>query len=125
MDGRSQAFEVLSSYLSPVVHDTDDQGWEEVTDCSLTSMLRSALSKKEMTNNIVQLESVSVMPEDASRLQKVRQLSTIVSGASGRRTGDCFAATATLSLRQSTKSAGNVVTDLCCGRSCCVRSTLH
>ena len=68
----AQAFEVLSSYLSPVVHDTDDQGWEEVTDCSLTSMLRSALSKKDMTNNIVQLESVSEMPEDGSRLQKVR-----------------------------------------------------
>ena len=72
----AQAFEVLSSYLSPVVHDTDDQGWEEVTDCSLTSMLRSALSKKDMTNNIVQLESVSEMPEDASRLQKVRWLSS-------------------------------------------------
>ena len=62
---------MLSCYLSPVVHDTDTQGWEEVTDCSLTSMLRSALSKKDMTNNIVQLESVSEMPEDASRLQKV------------------------------------------------------
>lgn len=69
---RDQAFEVLSSYLSPVVHDTDEQGWEEVTDCSLTSMLRSALSKKDMANNIVQLEAVSEMPDDAQRLQKVR-----------------------------------------------------
>jgi hypothetical protein len=73
----AQALEVLSSYLSPVVHDTDNQGWEEVTDCSLTSMLRSALSKKDMANNIVQLESVSEIPEDGSRLQKVRQLSRI------------------------------------------------
>ena len=64
------AHDVLSAYLSPVVHDTDGQGWEEVTDCSLTSMLRSALSKKDMANNIVQLESVSEIPQDASRLQK-------------------------------------------------------
>ena len=108
-----------------MVHDTDDQGWEEVTDCSLTSMLRSALSKKEMTSNVVQLESVSVMPEDASRLQKVSQLSTVLSGGSERGTGDYLVATATLSLRQSTKTAGNVITDLCCDRSCGVRSTLH
>lgn len=38
------AYDVLSAYLSPVVHDTDGQGWEEVTDCSLTSMVSLALS---------------------------------------------------------------------------------
>lgn len=88
-----QAFEVLARYLSPVVHDTDTQGWEEVTDCSLTSMLRSALSKKDMTNNIVQLESVSEMPEDASRLQKVRRLTRVrnVVGGAGLGTGDARA----------------------------------
>ena len=37
-----EAYEVLESYLSPVVNDSDEQGWEEITDCSLTSMLRYA-----------------------------------------------------------------------------------
>ena len=58
-----ESYEVLCSYLSPHVSDTTDLGWEETTDAALTSMLRSALSKKEMVNNIVQLEEALNMPQ--------------------------------------------------------------
>ena len=37
-----QSFNVLGSYLSPEVDDTPEQGWEEITDAALTSMLRCA-----------------------------------------------------------------------------------
>eukprot|EP01050_Picozoa_sp_SAG11_P003347 SAG11_NODE_187_length_13061_cov_10.715322_11_plen_75_part_00 len=47
--------DVLCSYLSADVADTPEQGWEETTDAALTSMLRSALSKKDMVSNIVQV----------------------------------------------------------------------
>jgi len=101
----AQAFEVLSSYLSPVVHETDDQGWEEVTDCSLTSMLRSALSKKDMANNIVQLESVSEMPQDGSRLQKVRLLSCIPKRHGERRRSARACRSDSVSIQSAEKSA--------------------
>lgn len=65
-----ESFNVLVSYLSPVVNDTSEQGWQETTDAALTSLLRSALSKKGMQSNIVQLEKSTDFPIDSSRLQK-------------------------------------------------------
>ena len=42
MASPTDGFVLRGRYLSPVVNDSDDQGWEEITDCSLTSMLRYA-----------------------------------------------------------------------------------
>lgn len=37
--------DLLACYLSPHVNDTDDQGWEERTDASMTHLLRTTLAK--------------------------------------------------------------------------------
>mmetsp|Transcript_22638 Transcript_22638/g.70294 ORF Transcript_22638/g.70294 Transcript_22638/m.70294 type:complete len:843 (+) Transcript_22638:343-2871(+) len=46
-----ESFEMLSSYLSPVVETVGEQGWEECTDASMTHLLRTSLAKnaKEQT----------------------------------------------------------------------------
>ena len=62
--------ELIAAYLSPVVDETPDQGWEERTDAAVTHLLRTALSKdgsKEGRSfGTVQL----ARPADASKLKK-------------------------------------------------------
>jgi Bardet-Biedl syndrome 9 protein len=40
-----ESFDVLRGYLSPVVNDLQDQGWEECTEAAMTHLLRTSLSK--------------------------------------------------------------------------------
>ena len=62
--------ELIAAYLSPVVDETPDQGWEERTDAAVTHLLRTALSKDSSKEGrsfgTVQL----ARPADASKLKK-------------------------------------------------------
>jgi PTHB1 C-terminus len=40
-----QDFLLAAAHLSPHVHDTDDIGWEEITDAAIVELLRGPLAK--------------------------------------------------------------------------------
>ncbi|XP_031552881.1 protein PTHB1-like [Actinia tenebrosa] len=61
-------FEVLETVMSPIVSQTEDQGWEEMTDAAISHLLRTCLSKsaKDQAVGITPL----AMPKDTSKLKK-------------------------------------------------------
>lgn len=65
--------QLLEAYLSPVVTESDGQGWEERTDCAMTELLRTLLAKqpppsKEATATAATSELL--MAEDVEKLKK-------------------------------------------------------
>eukprot|EP00795_Rhopilema_esculentum_P013477 gene13477-4356_t len=61
-------FEVLQSCLSPVVSDSDEQGWEEITDAAITHLLRTCLAKSSKDQNTT-IQALA-MPKDTAKLKK-------------------------------------------------------
>ncbi|KAJ7390596.1 Protein PTHB1 [Desmophyllum pertusum] len=61
-------FEVLQTALSPEVSESEDQGWEEITDAGITHLLRTSLAKSAKDQAV----GVSAMkiPKDTSKLKK-------------------------------------------------------
>jgi len=63
-----ESFDVLRSYLSPVVNDLQDQGWEECTEAAMTHLLRTSLSKN--AKEAVGLSTQLVALTDTNKLKK-------------------------------------------------------
>lgn len=61
-------FEVLQAHLSPVVQDTQEQGWEEMTDSAMTHLLRTTLAKSQKETATV--PQPLQFPADTSKLKK-------------------------------------------------------
>ncbi|KAM7442291.1 Protein PTHB1 [Porites harrisoni] len=61
-------FEVLQTALSPEVSESEEQGWEEITDAAITHLLRTCLAKSAKDQAV----GVSAMkiPKDTSKLKK-------------------------------------------------------
>ncbi|PFX24103.1 protein PTHB1-like [Stylophora pistillata] len=61
-------FEVLQTALSPEVSESQEQGWEEITDAAITHLLRTCLAKSAKDQAV----GVSAMkiPKDTSKLKK-------------------------------------------------------
>lgn len=69
------AFTLLEAHLSPLVIETEDQGWEERTTAALAHLLRSSLAKagKEAAGAAAAATSVQATlarPADAQKLKK-------------------------------------------------------
>merc|ERR1711924_415226 len=62
---------ILSAYLTPEVQDTEEQGWDEMVDASLTHLLRTTLAKSGK-DAAVQASSGAplTMPVDTTKLKK-------------------------------------------------------
>eukprot|EP00998_Keelungia_sp_KM082_P012888 NODE_92_length_2703_cov_43.368401_g88_i0.p1 GENE.NODE_92_length_2703_cov_43.368401_g88_i0~~NODE_92_length_2703_cov_43.368401_g88_i0.p1 ORF type:complete len:885 (+),score=212.26 NODE_92_length_2703_cov_43.368401_g88_i0:82-2655(+) len=65
---KKEDFKVLQHYLSPVVVDSQTQGWEECTDAAMTHLLRTCLAKnvKESSSMPQPLQ----VPNDINKLKK-------------------------------------------------------
>ncbi|XP_068751344.1 protein PTHB1-like isoform X1 [Montipora capricornis] len=61
-------FEVLQSALSPEVSESEDQGWEEITDAAITHLLRTCLAKSAK-DQAVGISGMKI-PKDTSKLKK-------------------------------------------------------
>ncbi|XP_063611687.1 protein PTHB1-like [Penaeus indicus] len=62
-----QHFALLSAAISPIVHTSMDQGWEEATDASVTFLLRTVLGKGSRDAAVA---PELTMPSDTSKLKK-------------------------------------------------------
>lgn len=62
---------ILSTYLTPEVKDTAEQGWDEMVDASLTHLLRTTLAKsgKDAATQAMS-GSALTMPADTTKLKK-------------------------------------------------------
>jgi Bardet-Biedl syndrome 9 protein len=60
-------FNLLQAYLSPIVDDNSDQGWEELTMASMEHLLRTSLAAVASDQATVPYLKV---PDDTSRLKK-------------------------------------------------------
>ncbi|XP_067018157.1 protein PTHB1-like [Acropora muricata] len=61
-------FEILQTVLSPEVSESEDQGWEEITDAAITHLLRTCLAKSAK-DQAVGLAAMKI-PKDTSKLKK-------------------------------------------------------
>jgi len=66
MDDKETA--VLRSHLSPVVHDNDEHGWEEVVDAGITHLLRTTLAKNARESGTA--PQPLTMEKDTKKLQR-------------------------------------------------------
>mmetsp|Transcript_13770 Transcript_13770/g.26699 ORF Transcript_13770/g.26699 Transcript_13770/m.26699 type:complete len:870 (-) Transcript_13770:352-2961(-) len=62
----------LSCYLSPHINDTDDQGWEERTDASMTHLLRTCLAKN--ARDAANVATPIVFNKDTTKLKRHIQI---------------------------------------------------
>ncbi|XP_042887369.1 protein PTHB1-like, partial [Penaeus japonicus] len=62
-----QHFALLSATISPIVHTSMDQGWEEATDASVTFLLKTVLGKGSRDAAVA---PELTMPSDTSKLKK-------------------------------------------------------
>eukprot|EP00002_Diphylleia_rotans_P016088 TRINITY_DN3126_c0_g1_i4.p1 TRINITY_DN3126_c0_g1~~TRINITY_DN3126_c0_g1_i4.p1 ORF type:complete len:522 (+),score=102.04 TRINITY_DN3126_c0_g1_i4:1343-2908(+) len=58
----------MIAHLSPVVDDTEEQGWEEVTDVAMTNLLRTTLAKS--SKDAAAIAQTLGTPTDTSKLKK-------------------------------------------------------
>lgn len=68
---KSKDYSLLCQFLSPVVSlcsDPEEQGWEEITDASMTHLLRTALSKSARERESV--PQPIDFPKDTNRVKK-------------------------------------------------------
>eukprot|EP00794_Sanderia_malayensis_P017473 gene17473-19220_t len=63
-----QQYEILQQCLSPVVPQSDDQGWQETTDAAITYLLKTCLAKSSKDQNVI-IQPLS-MPKDTVKLKK-------------------------------------------------------
>ncbi|CAN0038085.1 unnamed protein product, partial [Discosporangium mesarthrocarpum] len=61
---------LLLAHLQPDVTDTEDQGWEEAVDASMTHLLRTTLAKTVKESSTTTAQQPIVMPADTSKLKK-------------------------------------------------------
>eukprot|EP01027_Heterolobosea_sp_BB2_P000323 GEZU01000468.1.p1 GENE.GEZU01000468.1~~GEZU01000468.1.p1 ORF type:complete len:115 (+),score=40.86 GEZU01000468.1:195-539(+) len=61
-------YNVLEQFLSPIVLDSAEQGWEECTDASMTHLLRTSLAKNAKESASV--PAPLVVPKDTQKLKK-------------------------------------------------------
>lgn len=61
-------FELLKNYLSPNVVDSDEMGWEEITDASMCQLLKTSLAKNTKEQNIT-IQPIK-FPKDIKKVQK-------------------------------------------------------
>ncbi|KAK3251108.1 hypothetical protein CYMTET_39543 [Cymbomonas tetramitiformis] len=66
----AENFELLRGYLSPVVEDSIDQGWEEVTEAAMTHLLRTALAKSSKESAGANMPLTMASLTDTSKLKK-------------------------------------------------------
>jgi Bardet-Biedl syndrome 9 protein len=64
----AEAYRVLRSYLSPLVNDSVEQGWEECTEAAMTHLLRTTLSKS--SKDAVSITTQLAPLQDTSKLKK-------------------------------------------------------
>lgn len=65
---KKEDFKVLQHYLSPVVVDSQTQGWEECTDAAMTHLLRTCLAKNARESG--SLPQPLQVPNDINKLKK-------------------------------------------------------
>uniref|UniRef100_A0A7S1IUQ3 PTHB1 N-terminal domain-containing protein n=2 Tax=Eutreptiella gymnastica TaxID=73025 RepID=A0A7S1IUQ3_9EUGL len=65
---KKEDFKVLSHCLSPVVVDSQTQGWEECTDAAMTHLLRTCLAKNPRESG--SLPQPLAVPNDINKLKK-------------------------------------------------------
>ncbi|XP_041374621.1 protein PTHB1-like [Gigantopelta aegis] len=68
MDLTDEEFRVLESTLSPIVNDSDQQGWQETVDASVTHILRTTLAKSAKDQSVN--PSPLTMPSDTTKVKK-------------------------------------------------------
>ncbi|XP_071103490.1 protein PTHB1-like [Haliotis cracherodii] len=67
-DMTDDEFQVLESAVSPIVNDSEQQGWQEMVDAAVTHLLRTTLAKsaKDQTVN----PSPLTVPQDTTKVKK-------------------------------------------------------
>uniref|UniRef100_A0A2C9K7V7 PTHB1 N-terminal domain-containing protein n=1 Tax=Biomphalaria glabrata TaxID=6526 RepID=A0A2C9K7V7_BIOGL len=68
LDMSDEEFKVLEATLSPIVSSSEDQGWEETVDASITHLLRTVMAKSAKDQAVN--PSPLTPPEDTSKLKK-------------------------------------------------------
>ncbi|KAH9495744.1 Protein PTHB1 [Bulinus truncatus] len=68
LDMSDTEFNVLESTLSPIVISSEDQGWEETVDASITHLLRTVMAKSVKDQSVN--PSPLTVPEDTNKLKK-------------------------------------------------------
>jgi len=52
-----EEYEILRMHLSPHVDDESEHGWEDVTNASMTNLLKTCLAKTGKQANVAQVSS--------------------------------------------------------------------
>jgi Bardet-Biedl syndrome 9 protein len=64
----------LASYLSPIINDHGEQGWEEATDSAMTELLRTLLAKTQTKDNNQTNNNASLLTQELTMLEDTKKL---------------------------------------------------
>jgi Bardet-Biedl syndrome 9 protein len=71
-----EEYELLKSHLSPHIDDDSENGWEEITNAAMTSLLKGCLSKG--SSGGINSQSVSSVIKPLTDIGKLKQHITVV-----------------------------------------------